>query len=105
MSTSPFRLDGKVALVTGASRGLGFGMASALAAAGADVILHDILPAQDAATKLHSQFGVRTLSLLADMSKRDQADKMAQDAIAAWGSVDILVNNAGIIRRTPATEY
>jgi 2-deoxy-D-gluconate 3-dehydrogenase len=105
MSNSLFRLDGQVALVTGSSRGLGAGMATALAEAGADVILHDIQPALETERKIREACSVRTLCLTADLSKRDQSDRLVTQGAEAMGSIDILVNNAGIIRRAPAVDF
>ncbi len=103
-SVDLFRLDGRVALVTGSSRGLGAGMAIALAEAGADVVLHDREPPCATEQELRSA-GVRTLCLGADLADRAAADRLVADAIAAMGRLDILVNNAGIIRRTPAVDF
>ncbi len=104
-AVDPFRLDGRVALVTGASRGLGAGMAIALAAAGADLILHDICPATETADAIRARAKVKTAVLTADLSDRAQTDRLVAAAADAMGQVDILVNNAGIIRRAPAAEY
>ncbi len=106
MTLDAFKLDGKVALVTGASRGLGAAMARALASAGADVALHsNEQPAQDTAARIAAIDGRRTELLTADLSDRVAADKLVTDTIAAFGRVDILVNNAGIIRRRPAAQH
>lgn len=105
MTASPFDLHGRVALVTGASRGLGAGMAMALAEAGADLVLHDRLDSCDSERAIRERTGVRTCCLTADLSDRQAADAMVAAALAAMGRVDILVNNAGIIRRAPATEF
>ena len=105
MSNSLFRLDGQVALITGSSRGLGAGMATALAEAGADVILHDIQPALETERKIRETCPVRTLCLTADLSKRDQSDRLVTQGAEAMGSIDILANNAGIIRRAPAVDF
>src|SRR6185503_18598517 len=101
-----FRLDGKVALVTGAARGLGQGIATALASAGADIVLHASRsqPA-DAARAIEGATGRRTATLTADLGDREAADRLVADAIAAFGQLDILVNNAGIIRREPAVDH
>jgi 2-deoxy-D-gluconate 3-dehydrogenase len=101
-----FRLDGKVALVTGASRGLGRGIATALASAGAEVVLHSsTAPASDVAAAIEGATGRRTAALTADLHDRAAADRLMTDALAAFGRIDILVNNAGIIRRQPAADH
>lgn len=104
MGSDLFRLDGKVALVTGSSRGLGAGMAAALAAAGADLVLHD----REAPCNTEAQLkalGARTACVAADLSDRGAADRLVADALSAMGRIDILVNNAGIIRREPAATH
>jgi 2-dehydro-3-deoxy-D-gluconate 5-dehydrogenase len=101
-----FRLDGKVALVTGASRGLGAGMAAGLAAAGADVVLHaSEQPAAATAAAIAAATGRNPVTLIADLGDRAAADRLVADAIAAHGRLDILVNNAGLIRRRPAVDH
>ena len=101
-----FRLEGKTALVTGASRGLGAAMARGLAEAGANVILHASHEApRAAADAIASECGVRTGCLAADLAGRDGAERLIADAVALTGALDILVNNAGVIRRSAAEEY
>ena len=101
-----FRLDGRTALVTGASRGLGAAMARALAEAGAHVVLHASRDrAERAAALLSNECGVRTACVTADLSRPDSATRLVNEATAALGPLDILVNNAGIIRRAPAADY
>lgn len=106
MTLDAFSLDGKVALVTGASRGLGAGMAAGLAAAGASLALHsNEQPARETADRICKESGRRTELFTADLADRGAADKLFADAIAAFGHVDILVNNAGIIRRKAAAQH
>ena len=105
MDLTRFSLQGRVALVTGASRGLGAAMAMGLAQAGADIVLHDRAESCDSERAIIERTGVRTCCLKADLSDRGAADAMAEAAIKTMGRVDILVNNAGIIRRTPAVDF
>jgi 2-deoxy-D-gluconate 3-dehydrogenase len=99
-----FGLDGKVALVTGASTGLGAAMAVALAEAGADVICHAFEPATETAAAIESR-GRRAAVITGDLSDPVEPARVAAQAEAALGPVDILVNNAGTIRRAPAARH
>jgi NAD(P)-dependent dehydrogenase (short-subunit alcohol dehydrogenase family) len=97
MIGKPFDLSGKVALITGGSKGLGKAMARGLAEAGADIVISSRHQDElDAALKeiLHST-GRRGVSFVADMSKRADVQRLAERALAEMGRVDILVNNAG----------
>ena len=106
MSLDLFRLGGKTALVTGASRGLGAGMAIALAAAGAEVALHaSAQPAADTANEIHGATGRPTHLLTGDLGDPATPHRLIEEAISKMGRIDILVNNAGIIRRQPAAEH
>jgi 2-deoxy-D-gluconate 3-dehydrogenase len=101
-----FGLRGKVALVTGSSQGLGKAMARALAQSGADVIVNG----RDAAKLAPvvgeiSALGVKATAIAADLGKRDEVQRLIEQAIAWQGHLDILVNNAGIIKRTPAADH
>jgi 2-deoxy-D-gluconate 3-dehydrogenase len=103
---SPFQLNQKVALVTGAARGIGQAVAIGLAEAGADVYLIDILDCAETAgqiTVLGQNVYAEQLDL-AEMDKR-KAGEIISKVMKALGGLDILVNNAGIIRRSPAAEY
>jgi 2-deoxy-D-gluconate 3-dehydrogenase len=106
MNLDIFSLQGKCALVTGASRGLGQGMAVALARAGADVAAADIpaLPPDDTCKQITS-LGQRAFPLAGDLGQPDVPEKLFAEAVEKLGRVDILVNNAGIIRRAPAVDF
>ena len=99
-----FRLDGKAALVTGASRGLGQAMAQALAEAGADVAAVDIIDCAE--TREHiEELGRKCAVFQADIAAPGAAQMLVDKTLAALGRLDILVNNAGIIRRAPFLEF
>lgn len=100
-----FRLDSKVALVTGASTGLGAAIAIALAEAGADVACHGNTHAPDATCTSVSQAGRKALALTGDLGDRETPRRLIDNTIEHFGQLDILVNNAGTIRRAPATDY
>ncbi len=101
-----FGLHGKVALVTGSSKGLGRAMALALARAGADVIVNGRDPTSlNAVVAELSSIGIRAHAIAADLGQRVDVERLLAEAIAWQGHLDILVNNAGIIRRTPAAEH
>jgi 2-deoxy-D-gluconate 3-dehydrogenase len=106
MSQSAFDLTGKTALVTGASRGLGAGIAIALAEAGADVAAADVeaLRPEETCRRVEAA-GRRAFALTGDLGRPETPDRIFAEAALKLGRVDILVNNAGIIRRTPAAEY
>ncbi|MFL9926755.1 SDR family NAD(P)-dependent oxidoreductase [Herbaspirillum lusitanum] len=94
------KLSGKTALITGAARGIGRGIARRFAAEGANVVIVDLdrAGAQSAAEEVAAEFEVQALALRADVgSAADNADMIAQ-AVARFGELDILVCNAGIVR-------
>jgi len=90
-----FRIDGQVALVTGATRGIGLGIARALAEAGAQVILSSRVPRPDAVAGLRDA-GHKVDYLQADMQDPKAPAKLVADAVEIGGRLDILVNNAGV---------
>ena len=99
-----FMLTGKIALVTGSSRGLGAAMARALAEAGADVVCHGYTSDARETAGAIDRLGRRSLALQADLSQPGQAEQLFERA-SQWGLPDIVVNNAGTIRRAPAVDY
>jgi meso-butanediol dehydrogenase/(S,S)-butanediol dehydrogenase/diacetyl reductase len=112
-------LKGKVAIVTGAARGIGRGIALKLAASGANLALVDLgNPADRALTyNLGAQaelnrtveeareFGVKAIAILADVTRFADLERMASEVVAKLGGIDILVNNAGIIAVGPVTDF
>src|SRR3954447_26537573 len=106
MVLETFRLDGKVALVTGASRGLGQGAALALAEAGADIALLDRSGAPETAEKVKA-LGRRVHTIEQDLvaATPQELEQSVRSVVDALGRIDILVNNAGIIRRAPLLEH
>jgi 2-deoxy-D-gluconate 3-dehydrogenase len=99
-----FRLDGKVALVTGAAKGLGQGMALGLAEAGADIMAVDLLPCPETQARI-ARLGRKCEALEADLAARDAPEMAVRRTVESFGVLDILVNNAGIIRRAPFLEF
>lgn len=100
-----FELDGKIAVVTGASRGLGRQLACALARFGADLVLTSRDPKGCAATQAEIEsMGRRTLALPLDVRDRTSIEQFAEAAVGWAGRVDVLVNNAGCNVRKPAVE-
>jgi 2-dehydro-3-deoxy-D-gluconate 5-dehydrogenase len=100
-----FRLDGKVALVTGGSRGLGFGMAIALAEAGADIIsIQSASDTEELAGRI-AGVGRRFLPLTLDIGAETAAEEALNVTLSHFGQIDILVNNAGVQRRAPAVDF
>jgi 2-deoxy-D-gluconate 3-dehydrogenase len=103
--SSPFRLDGRVALVTGATAGMGRAIAIALAEAGADVAVHErSVPPEDTAAAVVAR-GRRSAVAVGDLADPTAPAAIVRDAEAALGPIDILFNNAGTIRRAPAAEH
>lgn len=100
-----FDFTGKVALVTGGSRGLGYQMVKAFATRGADVIIASRkLENCEAVAEECRALGVRALAISAHVGKWPDCDRLIEEAYAAFGRVDILVNNAGMSPRSPSHE-
>lgn len=95
-----FDLTGKVAIVTGASRGLGKAMALGLAAYGADVVITDILDTKKAVQEIKA-LGRKALGMKVDITDQKHIDRMVQQTVKQFKRIDILINNAGIYYPTP----
>lgn len=105
MILEQFKLDGKVAIVTGAGRGIGQAYALGLAEAGADIAIVDVIPMGETIAAVE-KLGRRAIGIKADLAKGEkESPKIVAKVVKQLGSVDILVNNAGIIRREPFLEH
>jgi NAD(P)-dependent dehydrogenase (short-subunit alcohol dehydrogenase family) len=100
------RLDGKRALITGATKGIGADIARAFAAAGAALVLsgRDEAELESAGSALADEFGVRIDTAAVDLALHDGPARLAELANAAFGGLDVLVNNAGISHPQPVTD-
>jgi len=105
MITDAFSLEGKTAIVTGAARGLGRGMAIGLAEAGADIVGVDVLSPLEETRVAVEGVGRRFVEIQADLSGTEDIQRILATTREELGSFDILINNAGIIRRHPAHEF
>ena len=104
MILQDFDLNGKVALVTGCSTGLGQGMALGLAEAGADIAGVDYVDAPETKEAVE-KIGRKFLGLKADLSSIEPVEGLISKTVGEFGRLDILVNNAGIIRREDAIDF
>jgi len=100
-----FSLEGKVALVTGASYGIGFAIATALSNAGAKIVVNDIKQELvDKGLAAYKEIGIDANGYVCDVTNEEQVNAMIAQIEKEVGVVDILVNNAGIIKRIPMCE-
>ncbi|HEY4329430.1 MAG TPA: 2-dehydro-3-deoxy-D-gluconate 5-dehydrogenase KduD [Phycisphaerae bacterium] len=99
-----FKLNGKVAIVTGGGRGLGTGLALAMAEAGADVAVVGRTGLDEMKNKIEA-LGRRCAVVKADLSQQDAVPAIIDATVKELGRVDILINNAGIIRRAAITDF
>lgn len=106
MILNKFSLEGKAAIVTGASRGLGKGMATALAQAGADLVIASRTKSvlEKTAEEI-KEFGHCVIPVAADVSKKEDIKIMVETALKEFGRIDSLFNHAGINRRCPSENY
>ncbi len=102
-----FKLNGKVALITGGAGGLGEVFARTLAAAGADIIVigRRLDAAQAMAEQIRQECNIQTAAIACDVTDEVQVQAMAEQAIKLWGHVDILVDNAGVNLRKPSIDF
>lgn len=100
-----FRLDGKVAIVTGGNTGLGQAYAAALAKAGADLVITTHGTNWSETKELIENIGRKVVFVQADLTKKEDRQNIIEVSMKEFGKIDILVNNAGTIKRAPLLEY
>jgi 3-hydroxybutyrate dehydrogenase len=98
-------LQGKWALVTGATAGLGLAVAESLAGAGANIVLHDLNEPREVSDRLRSRFGVDAVSVAADLSQRSSIEAMMGELLGRLQAIDILVNNAVVRHFSPVETF
>lgn len=105
---SKYKLDGKVGLVTGGARGLGFSMAEGLCSVGLEAIaILDVQPelGLDAAKRLHDIYGVKSRFFKADVRDEQSVNEIMNSVVEEFGHIDVIVNSAGIADLVHAEEY
>ena len=107
MQAKEFNISGRVAIVTGGSKGIGFGMAVDLADAGVDVVIisRHLDEGEAAAVEVRKQGGRKALAIAADVRVPKDCEMMVRTTLDTFGRLDILVNNAGVNIRKPLLEY
>ncbi|MBD3310279.1 glucose 1-dehydrogenase [Candidatus Woesearchaeota archaeon] len=102
-----FDLNDKVAVVTGARRGIGKGIAEKLAEAGAKIVISDIDQEEcdSAAAEIAERFSREAIGIKCDVSSKEEVDSLIQKTVERFGKLDILVNNAGIFFQKPLMDY
>ena len=105
MNMNDFRLDGKVAWITGASYGIGFAIAEAFAAAGATIVFNDLNEEKmQAGMRAYAEKGIQAHGYVCNVCDEDAVQDLVKKIEEEIGVIDILVNNAGIIKRIPMIE-
>ena len=105
MILNQFKLDNRVALVTGAATGLGEAIAIALAEAGASVVCHGNSRSPETTVKQIQALGGSAHEVIGDLSQKKTPRYLIEETLSRFGQLDILINNAGTIRRAPAVSY
>ena len=105
MNINDFRLDNKIALITGASYGIGFAIAQGFASVGATIVFNDMnQELVDKGLEAYTAIGIKAHGFVCDVTNEEMVQKMVSEIESNLGIIDILVNNAGIIKRIPMVE-